>query len=67
MKITSKWLRSKNACADGYKWFLYQHINDSMKIIERLIAQDHYEWANWLIVRVMTREEYISYAIYSAE
>jgi len=32
-----------------------------------LLDIQHYDWANWLIVRVMERKQYLAYAIFSAE
>ena len=36
-------------------------------LLRRLIREDKLDWANWLIVRVMTRPQYLRYAIYAAE
>jgi len=67
LKITRKWLQEKNACTEGYRWFLSQHTNNGINILERLITQDHENWANWLIVRMMSREQRINYAVFAAE
>ena len=67
MKIDRKWLEEKGACSDGLEWFLKEGITDPVKGIENLVKKDHWEWANWLIVRVMTRPQYLAYAIFAAE
>jgi hypothetical protein len=67
MKITKKWLENKNACQDGIDWFIAQSETDAVKIIESLIEQKQYSWANWLLVRIMSYRQYVAYAIFSAE
>ena len=71
MLITKEWLKSKSACIEGYEWFLkqkgfYTGI-EVIKLLEMLVDDDHWDWANWVIVRVMTRPQYLAYAIYAAE
>jgi hypothetical protein len=67
MKLTKEWLAEKDACSEGVKWFLNQKENDSVKVIKKLVIDNHWDWANWLIVRVMTRPQYLAYAIFAAE
>ena len=37
------------------------------KLFSRLEEIDHLDWANWLVVRLMTHEQQIAYAIFAAE
>jgi hypothetical protein len=67
MKITKKWLENKNACQNGIDWFIAQSETDAIKIIESLIEQKQFAWANWLIVRVMTYKQRLAYSIFAAE
>ena len=67
MKITKDWLEEKQACSESVAWFNAQKETDAGKIIEKLAESDHWEWANWTIVRVMTRPQYLAYVIYAAE
>ena len=67
MKITTKWLNEKDACKDGRDWFNAQKETDSLKVLKALIADDKLEWSNWFIVRIMTRPQYLAYAIFAAE
>ena len=32
-----------------------------------MIEYEKYDWANWLIVRIMGYKQYVSYAVYAAE
>src|SRR5574343_565058 len=65
--ITKEWLREKGACSEGYDWFIRQRTRDEVRVLERLIKEDKYDWANWLIVRRMTRPQYLQYAEFAAE
>ncbi len=61
MKITKKFLREHNACKEGCEWFLNQKENDGIKVLNALIADEKLDWANWLIVRIMTYKQYVLY------
>jgi hypothetical protein len=66
MKITDKWLEKKNPCQEALNWWDKKERNSTI-IIENLISEKHYEWANWFIVRLMKRDQKIKYAIYASE
>ena len=67
MKITKEFLRDNRACSPGYEWFLVCGEIEHDAVINKLMAENHHDWANWLIVRLMTNDQRISYAIFSAE
>ena len=70
MEITQKNLKDWSACTDGYKWacgVLKDKPMDDVKFLEVLMKEDRYDWANWVIVRVMTYDQYVGYAVYAAE
>src|SRR3990167_3812631 len=70
MQITKEWLKEKSACKDGYEWsvkVLNDKPMDVFKFLDLLVKDDRWLWANWVIVRVMTRPQYLRYAIFSAE
>ena len=67
MKITKDWLELVEACSEGRDWFNGQKETDAIMVLEKLLSEDHWNWANWVIVRVMTRTQYLKYAIFSAE
>jgi hypothetical protein len=67
MKITKKWLIKKDACEEGLYWFLAQDETDGIKLVQKLMLESHFVWANWLIVRLMKYKQYVSYAVYCAE
>ena len=69
MEITDKFLRIDNcACDSGYQWWLENDKpTDVIATANKLNSEDHNDWANWLIVRFMTHEQKVQYAIYAAE
>jgi len=67
MKITTEFLNSKKACKEGIVWFENQKETELVRVLQSLNNDDHWEWANWLIVRAMTRRQYLAYEIFAAE
>jgi hypothetical protein len=67
MKITKSWLNKKDACPNGIAWFEKRDDVEPLAVLKALIADNKPDWANWLIVRVMTRPQYLAYAIFAAE
>jgi hypothetical protein len=69
MEITDKFLRIDNrACDSGYQWWLENDKpTDVITTANKLNSEDHNDWANWLIVRFMTHEQKVQYAIFAAE
>ena len=66
-EITVKWLTEKSACQEGIDWFIAQKETNSIKVLEKLIAEKKLDWANWLVIRVMEYKQYVSYAVFAAE
>ena len=67
MKITVDWLKEKRACLEGIEWFENQKLSESVDVLKSLIKEDKLDWANWTIVRVMERKQYLQYAVFAAE
>jgi len=71
MLITKEWLKEKSACKEGYEWSLKQDgFEDGIEVIKflnTLVEDGHWDWANWVITRAMTRPQYLAYAIFSSE
>ena len=66
MKITKSWLRKNNACLSGYDWFVHQDENDYEAVVAALMKANRFDWANWVIVRLMNRKQKVKYACYVA-
>ena len=69
MNITEKWLKERNACSEGMVFVTNAGFLGlpAKSFIEKLIECKRLQEANWLIVRVLAKEDNIRYAIYSAE
>jgi hypothetical protein len=67
IKLTLKWLNEQNACKGGIGWWREHKTSGPIKAINGLMADNHFGYANWLIVRLMTHEQQIKYAIFAAE
>jgi hypothetical protein len=66
-KITLEWLKKQNACIEGTEWFKNQKASTPVEVLNKLIAENKIPWANWLIVRVMTYKQRVSYGVFAAE
>jgi len=66
-KVTREFLRDKGVCSGGYEFWCKncEGLTNEKQILK--LAEKHFEWANWLIVRIMSYEEYVAYAIFAAE
>ena len=68
MKIVKKeWLKGLDPCQDGFNYWLEVNKPHVFDFCKQCKEDNHLDWASWLIVRCMSRKQYITYAIYSAE
>ena len=67
MDITKEWLVEKSACSEGVRWFLEQKETDAIKVIKKLVEEDHWNWANWTICRIFNYKQRVQYAVFAAE
>ena len=65
-KFTRKWIKEWQPCIEAIKWFYDQEERMVVPVLEKLIQEKKYNWANWAIVRCMKRRQYLKYAIYAA-
>jgi len=68
-KVTKKWLNSENACSGSLKYVIDNNYMDLSPIdfINKLMENNRFLDANWLIVRVMNKKQKVQYAIFAAE
>ena len=66
-QITTELLESLNACQSGINLVATYPDKDHEAVIRRLVADDHWDYANWLLPRLMDYRGYVSYAVYAAE
>ncbi len=65
--ITVEWLKEIEACPEAVREFSEQKENRPVPLLKKMIRLDRLDWANWLVVRLMTYKQYVSYAVYAAE
>jgi len=68
--ITSQWLKEKTACPEVIVWFTDRYKADGIAgdlLMEALIKDKKLDWANWVIVRMLSYKDYVSYAVFAAE
>lgn len=63
--ITMEWLKEQKACKKGVRWFIERGITDTRKALLALVEDNHAEYANWVIVRMMTHQQKVKYALYA--
>ena len=70
-EISMEWAEDHHACLEAREWFEDELSGEASmpasKLFSRLEEIDRLDWASWLVVRLMTHEQQIAYAIYAAE
>jgi len=67
MEITKQWGQDRAVCSLGMDWFEKNKETDGIRIVEKLMLENKFRWANWVLVRLMKYIEYVSYAAYASE
>ena len=69
MQISKEWLKEKNSCQEGMEFVEEKKLIglEGVEFIRKLMEYEQYEYANWLIVRIMDREQCVKYANFSAD
>ena len=65
--ITDEWIDKNQPCEEAIKNWWDKKERNPIKILELLIEEKKYNWANWVIVRIMEYKDYVSYAVFAAE
>jgi hypothetical protein len=64
--ITDAWIEKYKPCQSALDWWNKKE-KDSLTILNQLIDDKKYNWADWMITRIMHKHEYVAYAIFAAE
>ena len=69
MRVTKELIESHNACSEGHAWFVnaFPTGGEHPDVMARIMADDHWNWLRWLVVRLMTIRQRREWAIYCAE
>ena len=63
-------VKNLNPCAGGLRWYTINEQKTVEKTIKTLLASDEcekYNWSNWLLTHVFTKEQNVKYAIFAAK
>lgn len=66
MKVTLEKLNELDACYDAVQWFKKQKTNNIHELFE-LAKENHLDWTNWYLVRILTKAQKIQYAVFAAK
>src|SRR3990167_1946241 len=55
-----------HACRSGVEWWQQLHETDSLAVLRALMEQDRWDWCRWLSVRLMSHQQKVEWAIFSA-
>lgn len=67
IKITVTQLQQMNACQSGIDWFMNQKKKTLKTLVPALLDDNHFDYARWLLSRLLTKEQNQLWAINSAE
>lgn len=67
MEITVKQLVNLNACEKGIQWFISQKKCKLKPIINALLKDNHFDYASWLLSRLLTCRQNTLWAIMCAK
>jgi hypothetical protein len=67
VKITKEWLNGKRACKEGFDWWEKHAEANVKKLALRLVKENHFDWANWMLTRLFDKTQNIKYATFAAE
>jgi hypothetical protein len=67
MQITKEFLKKHAACSDGYKYWVEAKKPNLFDFLEHCLADSHFDYANWLAVRCMTRTQRLKYSVFASE
>ena len=66
-EITLEWMKKVSACSEACEALELSGLSDPFEVLDRAIEIDRFDWANWMIVRLMNKKQRVQYAIFSAE
>jgi hypothetical protein len=69
VKITSGWLKRKEACKDGYDYFVrkYKTGTELTVLLEGLQKDGKQDWAWWVLKNALKKPQSVEIAVYAAE
>ena len=67
MNITKEFLEKHNACSEGQDWVTENNLIglEATELVKKLMEKEKYSWANWLIVRLLTKKQLVLYIVFA--
>lgn len=67
LTISPEWLKGRNAPPELLSWLDRWDVTDGVKAVKKLVRQNDYAAANWLLVQLMPYPQYVYYALRAAQ
>ena len=69
MQITKQWLKEKNACTEGFGWFVAKKYDEISltELTEALIADKKFNWSMWVLRNALDKIALVKMAVFAAE
>ena len=67
MKLTVRTLKKHGACVEAVDWVKGQKDISYKALFTACLTEDHLNWANWMLARLLNKENKVRYAVYAAE
>ncbi|MFA5195966.1 MAG: putative immunity protein [Bacteroidales bacterium] len=64
--ISLEWLQSQGACKEAIEAWHKEIDHGTLATLNRLVVKNP-EWGNWLICRIMNKNQSVQYAVFAAE
>ena len=66
MKLTIEMLDRLNACQECKDWFVASKCKTVAGSCKKAMKEGHHDWANWLVIKLLNRDDRIRLACYAA-
>ena len=67
MKLTKEKLFKMSACEEGMTWYSANGSDTVEQTVEQIMADNRFDYANWLLCNIISHDNKIKYAIFCAK
>ena len=65
--IYIQWLKEKDACSEGFEWWMEHKESDVKKLALKLLKAEHFGWASWMLTKCFDKTQNVKYAVFASE
>ena len=65
--INQEWVDKYRPCLAAVEKYRRLKNKDPLTILNKLIKDKQYVWADWFIVRIMEHKDYVAYGLFAAK